>query len=398
MIATKQEHIDSAPLPVPAFVLFRTFLRLGVTAFGGPAMVPYIRDMMVKRNPWVSEAGFRDGVALCQSIPGATAMQTAAYCGLRAGGTLGALAAYIGFGLPAFLLMAAFSAAYAKAQTMPVGVSIFNGLRAIVIALMANAVIDFSRSSLKDWRDAFLAAGAAVFLGCGGSPILAIIATAIVAAALFKGTDIPMHRDAGGNSGLRPRIGVLFLLTIPALAVVLAILFLINQRLATLAMLMAKIDLFAFGGGFASIPLMLHEIVETRGWMNHGTFMDGIALGQVTPGPIVITATFVGYQVAGLLGAATATIAIFTPSFLILLVSVPYFDRWQQSLLFRRALRGAFVCFVGLLLAVTVRFGVAVPWSVLRVLIALVAFIAVRLGIDIIWVVLAGVCASAILL
>lgn len=157
---------------------------------------------------------------------------------------------------------------------------------------------------------------------------------------------------------------------------------------------MLRIDVFAFGGGFASIPLMLHEVVESRHWLDHKTFMDGIALGQVTPGPIVITATFVGYQVAGLGGAIIGTISIFTPSFFMVLVTVPYLDRMQHSLIFRRAIRGVLVSFVGLLTAVALNFGLAVSWTVLPVIVAVAAFAALRLKIDILWVVLAGVIAS----
>jgi chromate transporter len=126
--------------------------------------------------------------------------------------------------------------------------------------------------------------------------------------------------------------------------------------------------------------------------------MDGIALGQVTPGPIVITATFVGYQVAGLLGAVIATLGIFTPSFFILVFTAPYLDRLQRSPLFRRALRGALVCFVGLLLAVSVKFALAVPWSIRTVLIAGLVLIALRLEVNILWAVLAGALMSAVVL
>ena len=161
---------------------------------------------------------------------------------------------------------------------------------------------------------------------------------------------------------------------------------------------MLKVDIFAFGGGFASVPLMLHEVVAVRGWLDSKTFMDGIALGQVTPGPIVITATFVGYQIAGVLGAVVGTISIFTPSFLMVLVTVPYFDRLQHSLWFRRALRGVLASFVGLLVAVAINFGLAAAWSIPAVLIAAAAFAALRFKIDILWVVLAGAGLSAMIL
>ncbi len=187
-------------------------------------------------------------------------------------------------------------------------------------------------------------------------------------------------------------IGVTFL------AVGLGVLFLLDRRLFALATLMLNVDIFAFGGGFASVPLMLHEVVDVRHWLDAKTFMDGIALGQVTPGPIVITATFVGYQIGGVPGAVVGTVAVFTPSFLMVLVTVPYFDRLQHSLWVRRGLRGVLASFVGLLAAVAVNFGMAVSWSIPASLIAVAAFAALRFKIDILWVVLIGAGLSAAIL
>jgi chromate transporter len=378
--------------------LFLAFLRLGLTAFGGPAMVAYIRELAVAKKGWLSPESFEDGVALCQSIPGATAMQTAAYVGLRAGGPLGALAAFAGFGLPAFSLMLALSAVYREGRDLQPVVSVFRGLQVIVVALIANAALNFGRSSIRNWRDALLAAGAAGVIMCHGSPILVIVAAAAIALLLYRGVALPEGRGhaAGGDGGRRSLLGAIIL---AAGAVAgLAALFLLDRALFALATLMMQVDLFAFGGGFASVPLMLHEVVDVRQWLDGKTFMDGIALGQVTPGPIVITATFVGYQIAGVLGAVVGTIGIFTPSFLMVLVTVPYFDRLQHSLWFRRALRGVLASFVGLLAAVAVSFGMAVSWSIPAVLVAAAAFAALRFKIDILWVVLAGAAVSVFVL
>jgi chromate transporter len=378
--------------------LFLAFLRLGLTAFGGPAMVVYIRDLAVKKKQWLSQESFEDGAALCQSIPGATAMQTAAYVGLRAGGPLGALAAFVGFGLPAFVLMVGLSAAYQAGRDLGPVLAAFRGLNVIVIAIIANAALNFGRSSIKNWRDAILAAGAAAFLVLHGSPILAIVASAVLSLLLYHGVKLPAKSPhaAGVDSARRMlRFGAILALLV---AVGLVVLYLLDRRLLDLATLMLKVDVFAFGGGFASVPLMLHEIVDVRRWLDSKTFMDGIALGQVTPGPIVITATFVGYQIAGVLGAVVGTIGIFTPSFLMVLVTVPYFDRLQHSLWFRRALRGVLASFVGLLAAVAVNFGIVASWSIPAVLIAAAAFASLRFKIDILWVVLVGATLSVFVL
>ena len=378
--------------------LFLAFLRLGLTAFGGPAMVAYIRDLVVKKKQWLSDDSFKDGVALCQTIPGATAMQAAAYAGLRAGGALGAVAAYVGFGLPSFVLMVFLSALYGTAHDLPAVASLFTGLQVIVVALVANATINFGRRSIKKWQDVLLGLGAAGFLVVGGSPIIAIVASALLGLALYVKLDLTKAVHTTGLREnhwdmIRPAIVMIILL-----ALGLAFLFFLQRRLFDLATLMLKVDLFAFGGGYASVPLMLHEVVGIHHWMDSRVFMDGIALGQVTPGPIVITATFVGYLLAGIPGAMVGTASVFTPSLIILTIVVPYFDRLQHNPAIQRGLRGALVSFVGLLLAVAIRFGLVAHWSVLSVIIAVAAFVAFRLKWDILWIVLAGGVISALVL
>ena len=373
--------------------IFADFLRLGLTAFGGPAMVEYIRDLAVGKRGWVTEETFREGVALCQSLPGATAMQTAAYAGLRAGGGWGAVAAYTGFGLPAFVLMVGLSAMYHETRDLGPAIAVFRGLQAIVVAIVANAAWNFGRTSLEHWKDVLLAAVAGLFLLAGGSPILAVGGAAFLGLILHRGdeavdgTSEPAH--GGRLEGMRPAV-----LAAMATALGAGALFLADRRLFDLAAVMMKVDLFAFGGGFGSLPILLHEVVEARHWLDARTFLDGIALGQATPGPIVITATFVGYQIAGFPGAVAATFGIFAPSLVVLLASVPYLDRLRHSPPFRRAVRGVLASFVGLLGSVALRFGLAVPWGLSTGLLALLAFLALRLRVDILWVILAGTAVS----
>ncbi len=353
-------------------------------------MVVYIRDLAVRKKGWLSGQAFADGTALCQSIPGATAMQVAAYVGLRARGAAGALAAFVGFGLPAFVLMVVLSGVYAVSRDLQPVAAAFRGLHVIVVALVANAVVKFGRSSIMNWRDAVLACGAAIFLFFRGSPILAIAASAAAGALLYRRKDLAVAPVSPASRTGGPRAVRLVLLAVVAGIAALAALFVVNRPLFELAAVMVKVDLSAFGGGFASVPVMLNQVVGVHKWMDSRTFMDGIALGQVTPGPIVITATFVGYRIAGLLGAVIGTVAVFSPSFLMVLVTVPYFDRMQHASLFRTALRGVLASFVGLLLAVTVQFAIAASWTAPSIVLAIAAFVALWFQVDILWVVLAG--------
>ncbi len=367
--------------------LFLSFLRLGATAFGGPAMVPYIRRMAVEQRKWLDDGTFDDGVALCQTIPGATAMQVSAYVGLRARGVPGAAVSYIGFGLPAFLLMVALSAFYVRSHTLPPVLAVFNGLQAVIVAIVANATVSFGKTSLKALRDVIIATIAAGMFGSGVSPILVIILAALLGYIIYKKNSLPTSSVSAARD-LSTGRSLLIIAFVAALGFVL--LFLSERRLFDLAAIMFRIDLFAFGGGFASVPLMFHEIVEVRFWMDGQTFLNGIALGQITPGPIVITATFAGYILYGPLGAVVATLSVFLPSFLMVIGVSPYFDRLRRSIHFSRA-TGAILCsFVGLLLTVTFRFASNIPWDIPRVLLGAAALLALFLKVDIIWVVLAG--------
>jgi chromate transporter len=142
---------------------------------------------------------------------------------------------------------------------------------------------------------------------------------------------------------------------------------------------------------------MFREMVESRAWLDPKTFMDGIALGQVTPGPIVVTATFVGYQLAGLTGALVATVAVFFPSFAIVIAAAPWFGRLRGRAWFGPALHGAMLSFVGLLVFVTGQFATAVVWTPASVAVAVAALLALRARVDVLWVVLGSGVAGVLL-
>ncbi len=447
---------DQPTHPLPSiFNLFTSFLRLGTTAFGGPAMVAYIRRLAVEQKHWVDDSSSRYGVALCQVIPGATAIQMAAYVGFRARGVSGAAATFIGFGLPAFLLMMGLSIAYQYTHTLPVVISTFNGLQAIIVAVVANATLSFGRTSIKNWKTVLIALIAVALFGWKINPIGVIFFAAVLGVIFFarKPEDqkiipspekmepdgqspryphyIPSyakasegyppsaksaeaailqlmnnscpttHSSTGKARGLlRRRINSTgtVLLLLAAATVGIGLLYSLDRKLFDLALLMIRIDLFAFGGGFASVPLMFHEVVEVRSWLDGPTLLNGIVLGQVTPGPIVITATFVGYLLKGLLGGLIATISVFLPSFLIVVGMVPYFDRLRRSPYFNSVVNGILCSFVGLLLAVTIRFALNIQWDLIRIFLSLATFAALISKIDILWVVLIGTGISIALL
>jgi chromate transporter len=363
-------------------------------------MVSYIRRLAVTRKHWLSDDDFRHGVALCQAVPGATSMQCAAYVGLRVRGLPGALAGYLGFGLPAFLLMLSLSMAYRRAVQFHVVIAILAGLRALVVALVVNAAWSFGRSSVQGFREAAICLATAVLFYLGGSPFLIIVAAGLAGAVLLRPSQ-PVARVY--VSQISQPTTIWRSLCAPALLLVIGAVLLVSlrfqdRRLAALGLVMMKVDLFAFGGGFSSVPLMFREVVDARGWMSAHVFMDGIALGQVTPGPIVITATFVGHQLAGIAGALVGTASIFLPSLIIVTLAEPWFIRFHSAPVFQRVSQGLVLSFVGLLASVAIHFAGLTPWNAPAGIIATLGLAALICGIDVLWVVLAGAVASALLM
>jgi chromate transporter len=359
-------------------------------------MVAHIRELSTQRNQWLDKNDFKNGVALCQSIPGATAIQAAAYVGLRVRGIFGALAAYCGFGLPAFIFMLILSVLYARFNSLPNFISLFNGLQVIVVAIIFNATYSFGRNIANNYKNILIALLAAVSFWFGLSPFMVIIGAGILGTALLKvsAPTLPVNsgtKETNWNTGQTIGLLATFLICFIGL-------YFLNPILFNLAAVMLKVDIFAFGGGFASLPLMLHEIVINREWMDSKTFMDGIALGQVTPGPIVITATFVGYLVYGITGALVATIAIFTPSFVIMIAVAPFFDRMKNSIYFMKAIDGIIASFVGLLLYVCIKFAMGIPWDILRTLLGLATIAALFRKVDILYIVPIGAVISVLVL
>ena len=351
-------------------------------------MVAHIRELSTERHQWIEETDFKNGVALCQSIPGAIAMQVAAYVGLKVRGISGALAAYIGFGLPAFIFMSILSVLYARFNNLPKFISLFNGLQVIVVAIIFNGTYSFGRNIANNYKSLIVALLSAILFWFGISPFIVIIAAGILGMAFLKvsaSSTVTNSKTRETQWNARQIVGLLV-----AFLICFAGLYFISSTLFSLAAVMLKIDLFAFGGGFASLPLMLNEVVINRGWLDSKTFMDGIALGQITPGPIVITAAFVGYLVYGILGAIAATIAIFTPSFFMVVTIAPFFDRLKNSVYFMKAIDGIFASFVGLLLYVCIKFTMTVPWDVIRILLGLVALAALLRKVDTLYIVLGG--------
>ena len=374
-----------------SFELFLSFFWIGLTGFGGLAMTAHIRRHIVDKRKWLDANTFDSGLALCQVIPGAIVMQLSAYIGLKLKGVRGAMVSFIGFGLPAFLIMLILSVLYKQSKNITGVEMVLSGLRVVIVAIVANAAYIFGKKNFRninDWIIAVIAAG--LFL-TKLHPFLVILIASLLGVGLTKKDFEPIGKLS------KARTIRFFLILLLVVTICSTILFFVNKEFFTLATIMLRIDLFSFGGGLAAMPMMYHELVELFGWFDQKTFMDGVILGQITPGSIIIAATFFGYMHFGILGSILATICVFTPSFLILMGIIPFFDKLRSYPQFNKVINGILCSFVGLLAVVTYRFTIDIHWNLINILFTLVAFGLLARKVDVIWIILGGILISFIL-
>ena len=373
------------------FDMFRTFFWMGLTAFGGPAMSAHIRKHIVDKKQWLDGKTFDSGLALCQIIPGAIVMQLAAYIGLKLKGIPGAVICFIGFGFPAFLIMFILSVLYSHSKNLAGVEQVLTGLRVVIVAIVANAAFDFGKKNIHNWNHLIIALIAAGLFIIKLHPALVLVAAALLGLGLTKKDSQPTQKIE------KVKTFRFFLWVLGSVILGLGILFLLNKDYFTLATIMLRIDLFSFGGGLAAMPVMYHELVDLFSWFNQKTFMDGVILGQVTPGSIIISATFFGYLHFGVPGSLLATLSVFTPSFLILMGIIPFFDKLSSYPDFNKVISGILCSFVGLLAVVTYRFTIGIHWNPYTVLFTLAAFIFLMRKVDVIWIILGGILLSLII-
>lgn len=334
--------------------VFAAFLKLGLTAFGGPvAHLGYFRDELVLRRRWLDDADYADLVALRQFLPGPASSQIGFAIGLRRAGAGGALAAFVGFTLPSalFMTLVAFSA---QAFSGRIGALIVHGFKLVAVAIVAQAVWAMARKLTPDARRAAIAALAALLVMLtGGSPgqIAAIIAGAGLGWLVCSGPVTGVSSSAAARPSRRAARW--FLAGFFTILLVTPLLY-----LATGAQALALFDAFyrsgalVFGGGHVVLPLLEAQIVGA-GWMDSDTFMMGYGAAQAVPGPLFSFAAYLGAAVGpqpnGLAGAAIALVAVFLPGFLILLGVLPFWGQLRDMAGAQAALQGTNAAVVGIL-------------------------------------------------
>jgi chromate transporter len=354
-------------------------------------MTAHVRKHIVDKNKWLDEQTFDSGLALCQVIPGAIVMHLAAYIGLKLKGIRGSLACFIGFGLPSFLIMFVLSILYKHAHNLTTVETILSGLRIVIVAIVANAAYIFGKKNFTNYNDVIIAVLSAILFLVKLHPAIVLVFASLLGIVLTK-KDIKLVTNRNTSRTFKAFLWFLLIVIICA-----GMLYFINHDYFIMGALMLRIDIFSFGGGLAAMPVMYHELVDLFGWFNEKTFMDGMILGQITPGSIIIAATFFGYMHYGVIGSIISTICVFTPSYLILMGIVPFFDKLQTKPQFNKVINGILCSFVGLLVIVTYRFSIGIHWNIANIVITIVAFVLLIRKVDVIWIILGGVLFSLVM-
>jgi chromate transporter len=328
--------------------ILRYFLKLGTIGFGGPiASVGYMQRDLVEQRGWIDRRNFLDGVALGQTMPGPLAAQVAMWVGYLRRGPLGAAAVAAAFVAPSFLMVVVVGAIYARYSGLAIVQSLFYGIAPAVMAIITIAAVKLVRmTDGHDWR-LWIISGLIFALTAitGSEPILVIIGAGLLLILLDarpslrrRQRDIP---PSDGHKQPDPKPAIPMILGLGTLAGA--------GTLTALGLFFLKTGAIVFGSGLAIVPFLRDGVVAQHHWLTNGQFLDAVAMGLITPGPVVITAGFIGYLVAGLPGAIVSTVAIFTPIYLGVVVPGRWFLRHRDNPQIKAFVSGATAAAAGAL-------------------------------------------------
>ena len=357
-------------VPLRDLVLY--FLRLGLLGFGGPvALVGQMERELVGDKKWLTKDEMREGIAVCQSLPGPLAIQVGIWISYIRGGFWGAWAGGWAFILPNFVIVTVMGALYVYFGGLSLVKAIFYGVSPAVIALILHSCYRLTKLGMKDWIEWALAIAAFaitvavqaevafVFIGCG------------IVGLLYYGS---LFRTRAASSTTR---SLLFGLPLASIGAAPAS---VGKILGELLAFFLKAGSLTFGSGLVIVPFLEKGLVQQMHWLNERDFLVAVAMGMISPGPVVITATFVGYLVAarlsgslldGLWGSVTATIGIFLPSFLFILIVAPILMRYRQNPNVQGFIKGAYAAAIGTILGACVLLGKIAIGDWLTALVAL---------------------------
>jgi chromate transporter len=354
---------QDVPQRIPIRDLVRYYLRLGLLGFGGPvALVGQMERELVGGKRWLTKEEMREGIAVCQSLPGPLAIQVGIWISYIRGGFWGAWAGGWAFILPNFVIVAALGALYVRLEGLPAVAAIFYGVSPAVIALILHSCYRLTKLGMKDWLEWALAAAAFVITVAVQAEVALVFIGCGIVGLLYYGSLVRGRKTASTTS---------LMIGMPLLAIGPSHGSSLGTMLGKLLAFFLKAGSLTFGSGLVIVPFLEKGLVQQTGWLNEREFLVAVAMGMISPGPVVITATFVGYLVAGFWGSLVATIGIFLPSFLLVLIVAPILVRYRTNLNVRGFIKGAYAAAIGTILGACVLLGKIAIGDWLTALVAL---------------------------
>jgi len=384
--------------PVSLWTLFWVFFRIACTSFGGfMAMISVVENVVVERKKLMAHQDILDGISLASLLPGPVAVNLVVYVGYRLRGGAGALISALGAVLPSFAFIVILSIAYFRWGQVPAVSRLFMGFLPAVTAIIVVAAWNMSRKAIVGVSEGMIAAAAAaVLLGIGGflSTLAIILGAGIAGWLLFRGR---VSRSAANpppakprSAGLRAHAG-LALLVMASMSTAAPLFSIESGLLLKLFLTFAAMSLMLFGGAYVFIPLIQETVVQGHGWVTQQEFIDAVAMGQITPGPILVSAAFIGLKVAGLAGAVVATLGIYLPSGLLMIGCTRVLDRIKRSTAIQAALHGVRPAVVGMIFAAAVVVGrTAAPVWISVVIFAVALYALLRFRVETAWIISAA--------
>lgn len=374
--------------------LARLFLKLGTIGVGGPAAhIALMEDEVVRRRGWLTREAFMDYLGATNLIPGPNSTELAIEIGRDRAGWPGLIVAGVAFIVPAAIIVTITAWAYVRFGSLPAALALFAGVKPVIIAVIVQALWRLGRTAVKT---AWLAVVTVAAIGAVAAGVNELVV--LLAAAILSSFGVALRGLATGNratiaipigvfaSASRPRLGAALGAAVGMPAAV---------SLWTLFAIFLKIGSVLFGSGYVLLAFLRADFVERLGWLTERQLLDAVAVGQVTPGPVFTTATFIGYVLGGIPGALLATVGIFLPAFVFVAVSGPLIPRLRRSRLAGGALDGVNAASLGLMAVVTWQLGRASIVSVSSWAVAIIAgaLLATR-RVNAAWLVIGGAIAG----
>jgi chromate transporter len=351
-------HLDNRPGNLRPLV--RYFLRLGFLGFGGPvALVGQMERELVSERRWLTAEQMREAIAVCQSLPGPLAIQVGIFISYLRGGFWGAWAGGWAFIAPNFLIVTAIAALYAHLGGLRLVTAIFYGVSPAVIALILHSCWRLARLGMEDWLQWTLAAACFAITVLLQAEVAVLFIGAGVLGILYYGT---LARKSASSTAL---------VVLPAAPAAAAAPVSVASAAGKLLLFFLKAGALTFGSGLVIVPFLQEGVVHQYGWLGQRDFLIAVAVGMISPGPVVITATFVGYLVAGFTGALAATIGIFLPSFVLVLAAAPLLARYRANPNVQGFVKGAYAAAIGTILGACLLLGKVAIGDWITVLIGL---------------------------